>query len=151
MTITSIPFPITEPDHHLWDQARQLHANQLDPEAREFPDHDDDWHWRLYLILDTQNVVGYGSIDTLPSEPTGLYIRWMLIHPDHRNHGLGSRLLHTIAADAEDAGYTLLSLRPLQGEPSTRLTRYYKRHGFKWAKVSGLRYLQATPTDILTT
>lgn len=67
---------------------------------------------------------------TLPPRGT-LYIYAFAVLPEHQRMGVGGRLLDTARERARAAGFDMLSLIALEGNPALSL---YRRHGFAIVK-----------------
>ena len=71
----------------------------------------------------------------------------MVLTPDVLCRGIGSRLVHTLQAEARQAGKPL-RLHVLKG---SRATRFYERHGFHFTGDAGLYHeMTWSPTDSTT-
>lgn len=73
-----------------------------------------------------RRIVGY---EDEPEGWTCTYLSLMLVHPDHRLHGVGSGLLSAFEEDAREAGNSLVVLNPSTADGPT-LNRFYERNGY---------------------
>lgn len=58
-----------------------------------------------------------------PNQPHRAEIAKMLVHPDHRRMGLGTRLMRAIEDEARRAGFRLLTLDAKRGSEAEPLYR----------------------------
>jgi ribosomal protein S18 acetylase RimI-like enzyme len=61
----------------------------------------------------------------------------MVVRPDHRDRGLGSRLLRHIIDHAKTNGFSRITL--LTDEVNSDAVRFYRRHGFQPSSMTALR------------
>ena len=64
-------------------------------------------------------------------DPGSLYISGIAVHPDHRNAGIGTRLLEAAHGQARNFGLPRVSL--ICFEQNTGAMRLYSRHGYREA------------------
>lgn len=91
----------------------------------------DESHWRARLqVADTVNVVAL-----LDDRPVGMasgmpehVLQSMWVHPDGRGHGVGDRLIQSIAQWARDRGARRLTLSVVSGNAAAQ--SLYERNGF---------------------
>jgi GNAT superfamily N-acetyltransferase len=81
---------------------------------------------RIWLALDqSQRAVGFALAEILDGEA---YLDEVDVHPRHARQGLGTRLVNTVIAWAENSGYSSLSLITFRHLPWN--ARFYERFGF---------------------
>lgn len=145
-------FPLSSEELALAERARELHREELDSEAREFPDLTFEENWLIMVVIDGDRVVGYASAEMFPRSEGEWYVKWMVIAHDSRNRGLGSRLLGAIATAALHDAAPALLLEPWRdGEPY--LEAFYISRGFEWVDdptTTLSRYLAASPTSVIS-
>jgi ribosomal protein S18 acetylase RimI-like enzyme len=85
-------------------------------------------------------VVGMVSLLFTVSTEAGAPACWledMIVHPDYRSSGLGSRLLDHAIAYAEAHGFARITL--LTDRDNDAAIRFYRRHGFDTSQMITLR------------
>lgn len=85
-------------------------------------------------------VIGTMCLLASVSTATGDRAAWLedvIVHPDHRGDGLGSRLLTRVIAWARAEGYARISL--LTDAENAGAIRFYERHGFALGRSVPLR------------
>jgi GNAT superfamily N-acetyltransferase len=85
-------------------------------------------------------VVGMVSLLFTVSTAAGAPACWledMVVHPDHRGGGLGSRLLDHAIAYAQAHGFARITL--LTDRDNAGAIRFYTRHGFDTSHMIALR------------
>ncbi len=70
-----------------------------------------------------------GSVGIVGREGGAAQLRWVLVHPDGRGHGLGRRLLHEALDFCRAAGYRSVFLWTVS--PLTAAARLYTTAGFR--------------------
>jgi GNAT superfamily N-acetyltransferase len=70
----------------------------------------------------------------------------LVVHPDARNHGVGSALLLAVARRAADEGIPSLGVEAIGDTPSVR---FYESQGFRWAYAEMRNVLDLTTVDWL--
>jgi ribosomal protein S18 acetylase RimI-like enzyme len=125
-------------DAETWRERRALYE-QL------FTDHDP----VLLLARHDERLVGYGLAYTMPASGTWLADTWatgtligeiesLSVLPEHRGHGLGSRLLDQLHEELRRQGADDVILGALAGNDEA--IRLYRRHGYRptWLYLSRL-------------
>ena len=113
-------------------------------------DAQDSWYHQMYpagefLVVVHDGVpVGRLYIDRSESE---IRIIDIALLPEHRGHGIGSRLLADIFASADDAGLPIA----LRVEPWNPAKRLYGRLGFELREQEGLYEVMVRPPSQLNT
>jgi GNAT superfamily N-acetyltransferase len=95
---------------------------------------------RIFAAHDGEKIVGMVSILFTISTAEGGPVCWledMIVHPDHRSSGLGSRLLRHAIKFARSNGFTRITL--LTDRMNEGAIRFYEQHGFKPSEMSALR------------
>jgi N-acetylglutamate synthase-like GNAT family acetyltransferase len=82
---------------------------------------------RIWLADSAAGVTG--CIAILQASPDAAQLRWLVVTPDARGKGLGTRLLTSSLAFARDQGYAKVILWTERS--LTAATRLYERAGFK--------------------
>jgi GNAT superfamily N-acetyltransferase len=70
----------------------------------------------------------------------------LIVHPDARNHGVGSALLLAVARRAADDGIPSLGVEAIGDTPSVP---FYEAHGFRWAYAEMRNVLDLSTVDWL--
>jgi len=86
---------------------------------------------RIYCARAEGKVAGMVSLLFTISTAEGGRVAWLedlIIHPDHRNGGLGRRLIDHVLAEAHALGCTRVTL--LTDDTNTGAMRFYERAGF---------------------
>jgi ribosomal protein S18 acetylase RimI-like enzyme len=126
-------------DAETWRERRALYE-QL------FADHEP----VLLLARHDERLVGYGLAYTMPASGTWLADTWatgtligeiesLSVLPEHRGHGLGSRLLDQLHEELRRQGADDVILGALAGNDEA--IRLYRRHGYRptWLYLSRLQ------------
>ncbi len=82
---------------------------------------------RLWLAERSDHLVG--SIGIVGREANAAQLRWVLVHPDARGHGLGRRLLREALGFCRSAGYHSVYLWTVS--PLTAAAGLYTSAGFR--------------------
>ena len=94
----------------------------------------------LFAARDGEEVVGMVSLLFTVSTAEGGPACWledMVVRPDRRGDGLGSRLLQHAIDYAESHGFTRIAL--LIDRENSGALRFYERHGFEESEMAALR------------
>ena len=86
------------------------------------------------IVLLNREPVGRLYVDRRPDE---IRIVDIALLPQHRNQGIGSRLMGDLCAEAEGAGFPVR----IHVERSNRVLRLYHRFGFRKIGDTGVYYL----------
>ena len=101
----------------------------------------------VFVARRGNNIAGMVSllftISTAEGGPACL-LEDMVVHPDRRGDGLGSRLLTQAINYARSHGFTRITL--LTDQVNSGAVRFYKRHGFVHSAMTALR-LQVISDD----
>lgn len=94
----------------------------------------------IFVARDKSEIVGMVSllftISTAEGGPACL-LEDMIIHPDRRSAGLGSRLLQHAISFARAQGFTRITL--LTDRVNEGAIQFYRRHGFTLSEMTALR------------
>jgi GNAT superfamily N-acetyltransferase len=94
----------------------------------------------LFVATEEDQVVGMLSLLFTISTANGAPACWledMVIRPDHRGRGLGTRLLQHAVAYARSHGFTRITL--LTDRINERTIRFYERNGFQPSEMVPMR------------
>jgi GNAT superfamily N-acetyltransferase len=94
----------------------------------------------IFAAHDDGQVVGMVSLLFTISTAEGGPVCWledMVVRPDRRGGGLGSRLLKHAIDHARSHGFTRITL--LTDRVNSRAIRFYERHGFRHSQMTSLR------------
>lgn len=102
------------------------------------------FHIRIAEISDefAGLCVYFPTFSTLTGTP-GFYVQDLYISPDHRNRGIGEKLLADLITDAAKQGYDHLKLSVHRNNQSAR--RFYDRLGFERVEDEQTRILSGQP------
>jgi len=89
-------------------------------------DHDEAKEAAWIAELDGQRV---GCVFCVRETDTTAKLRVLLVHPDARGHGTGTKLVETCIEFAKNAGYRRMVLWTVEGLTSAR--KIYEAHGFE--------------------
>lgn len=95
---------------------------------------------RIFAAHDGEEIVGMVCLLFTISTAEGGPVCWledMIVHPDRRSSGLGSRLLQHAINFARSNGFTRITL--LTDRMNEGAIRFYGRHGFKQSEMAALR------------
>jgi GNAT superfamily N-acetyltransferase len=95
---------------------------------------------RIFAAHDGSEIVGMVCLLFTISTAEGGPVCWledMVVRPDHRSSGLGSRLLQHAINFARSNGLTRITL--LTDRMNEDAIRFYERHGFKPSEMFALR------------
>ncbi len=95
---------------------------------------------RIFLARIGGEVVGMVSLLFTVSTAEGAAACWLedlVVRPDGRGHGLGSRLLQHAVAYAQANGFARITL--LTDRINEKAIRFYERHGFRRSEMVPLR------------
>lgn len=101
---------------------------------------------RVLVLRDASAVLGMVSLLFVPSTALGgrvALLEDMVIRPDARGHGAGSRLLQAAIDFARSAGCLRITL--LTDADNLAGQRFYSRHGFERSAMLPMRLLIETP------
>ncbi len=85
---------------------------------------------RLWIAEHNQRLIG--CIAIVAASPPIAQLRWFLVHPSARGHGLGHTLLSSAVSFARDKGYTSIFLWTVAA--LTAAARLYRAAGFQLAE-----------------
>jgi GNAT superfamily N-acetyltransferase len=94
----------------------------------------------IFAARDGGEVVGMVSLLFTVSTAAGGPACWledMVVRPDRRNSGLGSRLLQHAIDHARSSGFVRITL--LTDRVNEGAIRFYERHGFERSEMTALR------------
>lgn len=114
------------------DRERQMHGLRLIVEA---PD-----RGRIFIARIGGKIVGMVSLLFTVSTAEGGPACWledMVVQPDQRGNGIGSRLLEHAVCHAKTHGFTRITL--LTDQTNEQALRFYQRHGFRPSAMMPLR------------
>ncbi len=87
---------------------------------------------QIWSLQKDSRFFGSITLDGAHAERDGAHLRWFILHPDARGHGLGRLLLETAIGFARDRGFKSIYLYTLEDlEPAATL---YQSCGFKKIK-----------------
>jgi GNAT superfamily N-acetyltransferase len=95
---------------------------------------------RIFVARVDEQVVGMVSLLFTVSTAEGAPACWledMVIRPEHRRNGLGSRLLQHAVQEAKADGFARITL--LTDRDNASAIRFYRRHGFQPSEMVPLR------------
>jgi GNAT superfamily N-acetyltransferase len=95
---------------------------------------------RLFVVVRGDKVLGMVSLLSTISTAEGGKVAWLedlVVRPDQRNRGLGSRLLRAAVDWARREGYARITL--LTDSDNRHARRLYLRHGFTVSAMQPLR------------
>lgn len=95
---------------------------------------------RIFLARKDGEVIGMVSLLVTVSTAEGAPACWledMIVHPDQRRKGLGSRLLGHALGWAKANGFARVTL--LTDQVNAEAIRFYERHGFRRSEMLPLR------------
>lgn len=75
-------------------------------------------------------VIGAGAIEKLPDTKDGYFLGWFAIHKNHRNQGLGKKIIERVEEYARSQGGRLITIDT--GEDNAAQT-FYEKVGYKKA------------------
>lgn len=87
---------------------------------------------RIFVARIDGRVVGMVSLLLTVSTAEGAAAAWledMVVHPDHRSHGIGSRLLQQAIDEVWGMGVRRITL--LTDHDNLRARQFYQQHGFR--------------------
>lgn len=82
---------------------------------------------RIWIVEDGERIVG--SIAIVKSSEGTAQLRWLLLHPEVRGHGIGRRLVEEALDFCRDAGYSSVFLWTVDTLPLA--AKLYQSVGFK--------------------
>jgi len=85
----------------------------------------------LLVAEDDAGIVAFSQSEIMGKTPADGRILWLHVHPDHRGHGYGSRLLTRTKEALVDHGAQQISGAVLDG--NRHGNEFYRAHGFKRA------------------
>lgn len=95
---------------------------------------------RVFVARVDGQVVGMVNLLATVSTAEGARACWLedvIVHPDYRGNGLGSRLLRHVVTAARAEGFARVSL--LADRANTGAIRFYARHGFHASEMMTMR------------
>lgn len=88
---------------------------------------------RLYVALDSDQVVGFATIELMNTDPVA-EISWIAVRPERQREGVGSLLIGRIAGDLRAQRVRFLKVKTLASNaeyPPYEITRrFYKKMDF---------------------
>jgi GNAT superfamily N-acetyltransferase len=114
------------------DREKQIRGLRLIVEAPE--------RGCIFLARVDCHVVGMVSLLFTVSTAEGAAACWledMIVRPEHRRNGLGSRLLQHAVNEAKAHGFARITLLTDRGNADA--IRFYQRHGFQLSEMLPLR------------
>ena len=105
---------------------------------RQIIEHPETGH--ILVLRDEQTIIGMVSLLFTISTASGgqaALLEDMIMHPEYRNEGLGSRLLQAAIEQARSAGCLRITL--LTDRANDAAIRFYLRHGFAMSAMLPLR------------
>ena len=113
-------------EHHGFDLSFEaLEARELAEFAEAYDPGRDFWQ----AARCSGRFAGSIVIDGRIKDELGVRLRWFIVDPEARCHGIGSRLLHDALQFSRDAGYARIHLRTVKGLEAAR--RLYLKAGFE--------------------
>ena len=94
----------------------------------------------LFIATEEDEVVGMVSLLFTISTANGAPACWledMVIRPDHRGMGIGTRLLQHAVVYAKSHGFTRITL--LTDRVNEKTVRFYERNGFQHSEMVPMR------------
>jgi GNAT superfamily N-acetyltransferase len=82
---------------------------------------------RIWIVEDGERIVG--SIAIVKSSEETAQLRWLLLHPEVRGHGIGRRLVEEALDFCRDAGYSSVFLWTVDTLPIA--AKLYQSVGFR--------------------
>ncbi len=89
---------------------------------------------KKYSVFDEEREVAYLALDWWPlHQRSDLVLYELYVLPQFRHQGIGARILAEVERLAKESGYSrlLLTARPLEAYPKSKLRDWYRKHGFK--------------------
>lgn len=96
---------------------------------------------RIFVLRNERLIIGMINLLITISTAEGgfvLLLEDLVVHPEHRGQGYGSRLLEYSLQFAKDKGFSRITL--LTDKPNPRAQQFYLRHGFVESDMIPLRY-----------
>jgi GNAT superfamily N-acetyltransferase len=101
---------------------------------------DDPERGRIFVAKANGEIMGMVSLLFSVSTAEGAPVCWledMVVRPDQRGNGLGTRLLENAVSYAKAKGFTRITL--LTDRTNEGAIRFYQRHGFRPSEMIPLR------------
>ncbi len=96
---------------------------------------------RIFVLRNERQIVAMINLLITISTAEGgfvLLLEDLVVHPEHRGHGFGHRLLEYAIDFAKEKGFSRVTL--LTDKPNQRAQQFYLRHGFVESDMLPLRY-----------
>ncbi len=96
---------------------------------------------RIFVLRNERLIIGMINLLITISTAEGgfvLLLEDLVVTPEHRGQGYGSRLLEYALQFAKDKGFSRITL--LTDKPNSRTQQFYLRHGFVESDMIPLRY-----------
>lgn len=96
---------------------------------------------RIFVLRNERQIVAMINLLITISTAEGgfvLLLEDLVVHPEHRGHGFGHRLLEYAINFAKEKGFSRVTL--LTDKPNQQAQQFYLRHGFVESDMLPLRY-----------
>lgn len=96
---------------------------------------------RIFVLRNEREIIAMINLLITISTAEGgfvLLLEDLVVHPDHRGQGYGSRLLDYAKNFAREKGFSRITL--LTDKPNDRSQQFYRRHGFVESDMIPLRF-----------
>jgi len=100
---------------------------------------------RIFVVRSQDRIVGMANLLFTVSTAMGGFVLIMedvIIHPDHRGHGYGARLLESVIEFAREKDFKRITL--LADKLSNESQAFFQQHGFHYSTLIPMRLIMET-------